>query len=78
MTNQYMLPPTQLLVVNARGHIRELYCPFRVQCIKPVLAIPLGAWVYVEAVRFSPVLRLQYCICGKWYAFDSFAIVIHF
>ena len=72
------LSDNSLLVVNSQGYIRELFCPFRVQCVVTVLTIPSGTWVYVEKVAVSTNVPLMYQILGNWYAFESFVIVIHF
>ena len=72
------LSHNSLLVINPKGHIREIYCPFRVQCIKPVITIPAGTWVYVEEIGVSTIGILLYRINGNWYSFECFAIVIYF
>lgn len=80
MTNSKIVPlsANSLLVVNPQGYIRELFCPFKVYCIGAVLTITAGTWVYVEQIDVSTNVPLMYLINGNWYAFESFAIVIHF
>ena len=72
------LSDKSLFVVNPQGYIRELFCPFKVQCIVAVLTIPVGAWVYVDKLTVSTNVPLLYQINGNWFAFESFVIVIHF
>jgi hypothetical protein len=80
MNNNSIVPLSayRLLVVNPKGYMRELFCPFRVQCVKPVDTIPAGTWLFVDKLATSTKARLLYRINGIWYAFESFAIVIHF
>ena len=72
------LSDKSLLVVNPQGYIRELFCPFKVQCIVAVLTIPVGTWVYVDKLTVSTNVPLMYQINGNWFVFESFVIVIHF
>jgi hypothetical protein len=69
-----------LLVVNPKGHIRELYCPIRVICIKPVGIFKAGTTVWVErvVVPYGKQHSLQYQIYGTLYLFECFAIQINF
>jgi len=67
-----------LLVVNPKGQMREIFCPFRVQCIKTVDYLCAGTWVYVDKLAAAPKARPLYRINGRWYACGSFAIIIHF
>ena len=69
-----------LLVVNPTGHIREIYCPFRVICIEPVGIFKAGTVVWVERVTFSPTheAKILYQIYGRLYVFECFVIQIQF
>ena len=78
MNNLPIRPPAEnhLLVVNHKGHLRELFCPFKVLCIITILSIPTGTWVYVDKV--SGTLRVTYEINDHWYSSESFVIIIEF
>ena len=67
-----------ILIINPRGHIRELYCPFRVQCILAIDKIVVGTWVWVDKVTYSVNVVLLYQIHGNLYIFKHFAIHISF
>ena len=69
-----------LLVVNPDGHLRVLFCPFRVICFKPVGTFKAGTTVWVEKVIMSPSKRgkIHYQIYGNLYLFEWFVIQIHF
>jgi len=73
--NEYIL-----LVVNPKGHIRELYCPIRVICIKPVGIFKAGTTVWVERVVafYGKQHSFKYQIYGTLYSFECFAIQINF
>jgi len=71
---------TALLVVNPKGHIRVLYCPFRVICIEPVGTFKAGITLWVERVTSTPRPKgqLLYQIYGTLYLFERFVIQINF
>ena len=78
MDNLPTRPPAEnnLLVVNQNGHLRELFCPFKVLCTKATLSIPSGTWVYVD--RVSGTISVTYEINDCWYLAESFVIIIAF
>lgn len=67
-----------LMVINPKGCLREIYCPFKVQCIKAINSIPENSWVFVEMISNFQGAELLYLINGRWYSFESFVIIIHF
>ena len=67
-----------ILVINSKGYIRELYCPFRVQCILAIDKIVVGTWVWVDKVTYSVNVVLLYHIHGNLYSFNHFAIHVNF
>ena len=67
-----------ILLVNSKGQIRRLYCPFKVQCIDPIDNIRFGIWVYVEEVKSSSKDQLLYLIHGQEYQHRHFCISIGF
>lgn len=70
--------PFIVLVVNSKGYMRQVYTPFRVQCIKPAGQIPVNAWVYVDGVVQHKTDRLLYMVGGKLYPYWCFRLQILF
>lgn len=68
--------PKSILVVNERGQIRQLFCPFKVQCIEAVENIPVHALLYVEAVFVHKKYVLLYWIHQKPYAYHYFRVLV--
>jgi hypothetical protein len=69
-----------IMLVNPRGHLRVLFCPFRAICIEPVGIFKPGTMVWVERVTYSPThkAKILYQIYGSLYVFECFVIQIHF
>lgn len=67
-----------MMVINQNGHIRKLYCPFRVLCIKSIAGIPRNTWCYVEKVNTDPKELILYGINGKQVPYNHFQIYIMF
>lgn len=69
-----------LLVVNPGGHLREIYCPFRVVVIQPVDIYKAGTTVWVERVVKPSGAKpsILYQVYGTLYLFECFVIQIHF
>jgi len=70
--------PFTVLVINAKGLMRQVYTPFRVQCIQPAGHIPVQAWVYVDGVWQDKTDRLLYLVGGKLYPYWCFRLQILF
>lgn len=68
----------RLLVINQAGHLRCLYAPFRVVCIKPVNDIKLDTQVLVEAVVGTVQGDILYIIFQQPVPHSFFQIVIKF
>lgn len=54
--------PKSLLVITDKGQLRQLFVPIRAQCIKAVDQIPVGSWVYVDAIFLHRKFLLLYWI----------------
>ncbi len=67
-----------ILVINPKGHIRQLFTPFRVYRTAEIAVPAKGAWVYVDEVQIDKTDRLLYLIGGKLYPYHLFEIRIHF
>lgn len=65
-------------VINTKGQIRRVYCPFIVKCIKTVDDIQENSMVYVDHVFKDPDDLLTYLIGGNLYPFAFFRITIKF
>jgi hypothetical protein len=70
--------PFTVLVINAKGYMRQVYTPFRVQTILPAGQIPVNAWVYVDGVWQDKKDRLLYLVGGKLYPYWCFRLQILF
>lgn len=67
-----------IVVINPRGKMRRLYCPFLVKCIHTIDEIQEKSSVYVDQVFKDPDDRLTYMIGGNLYAYSNFRISINF
>ena len=65
-------------VINTKGQIRRVYCPFIVKCMKTVDDIQENSMVYVDQVFKDPDDLLTYFIGGNLYPYSSFRIMINF
>ena len=65
-----------LLVVNAKGVIRTLHTPFRVQCIQAIDTIPLHASLYVEEVHAGERGKIYFTVFGRTYQHHCFQLLI--
>ena len=65
-------------VINTKGQIRRVYCPFIVKCMKTVDDIQENSVVYVGQVLKDPDDLLTYLIAGNLYPYSNFRIMIKF
>lgn len=65
-------------VINTKGQIRRVYCPFIVKCIKTIDDIQENSVVYVDQVLKDPDDLLTYLIGGNLYPYYNFRITINF
>lgn len=65
-------------VINTKGQIRRVYCPFIVKCMKTVDDIKENSVVYVDQVFYDPDDLLTYLIGGNLYTYSNFGISIKF
>lgn len=70
--------PFRILVINQHGKLRQIYAPFRVQCIHPSGKVPQNAWVFVDGVWDDGKGRLYYLVAGTLYPHSNFKLQIHF
>ena len=67
-----------ILVINAKGKIRQLFVPFRVYVVLPTEALKKGSSTYVEEVQEHKVYLLIYRIGNTWLPYYLFQININF
>jgi hypothetical protein len=68
--------PKCVLVVNDKGKMKQVFTPFKVQCIEEVDQIPFQSFVYVDAVLIHKKYVLLYFINQKPYPYHHFRIQI--
>ena len=78
VTIKAVLDPKSILVINRKGQLRKLYCPFRVISIKAVSNIPANSSCYVEMVVADKQELILYQIGDRLFAYSNFQIVISF
>lgn len=67
-----------LMLINAKGRLRRLYTPFRVQAIQPVGIIKTNRIVYVTAVIHDEHAKLLYRILNNWIPYHQFQLITHY
>lgn len=67
-----------LYLINKSGKLRQLFVPFKVQCITPVGNIKPESWVYVEQVTKHNQFRILYKVFDDWIPYNFFRIMIHY
>jgi hypothetical protein len=63
-----------LLVIDAKGKLRRIYCPFKVICLVNFPAITRGEKVSVDAVKLTVEIKEVYIIRGTAYYIAYFII----
>lgn len=65
-----------LQVIDEKGNIRRLYCPFKVICLVNFPAITKGEKVFVDAIKLTVEVREVYIIKGTAYYIAYFLITL--
>jgi len=65
-----------ILVIDQKGALRRIYCPFEAICIAVFPDINRGEKVAVEAVKITVTLKEVYIIKGKAYFIIFFRIIL--
>lgn len=80
MNNKYepkiVIDPFSLLVVNSKGELRRIYCPFLVKCIAPIDNLVLNQIYTVNMVRTEVTEYIHFSLCGKSYLHIRFEIYL--
>jgi len=67
-----------IYLINTSGKLRQLFVPFKVQCIKAAGNIKPQSWVYVEQVAQHHKYRIVYRVFDNWLPYSYFIIMIHY
>jgi len=65
-----------LLVIDGKGNLRRIYCPFKVICLVNFPDITKGQKVAVEAIKLTIEIREVYIIRGVAYHIAYFTITL--
>lgn len=78
MNNKYepriVIDPFSLLVVNPKGELRRIYCPFLVRCIIPIDDLILNQIYTVDMVSTDLSEHIFFSLRGKGYLYRRFEI----
>jgi hypothetical protein len=72
--NRYCFP-NSILVIDSKGRLRRLYCPFKVKVIKHIHYLRINDTVDVLAVKISSDLVLLYVVNQLAYPYYCFIIL---
>ena len=64
-----------MLVIDKRGNLRRIYCPFKVVCLV-TSEISQGEKVSVEAIKLTAEIKEVYIIKGTPYFIIYFKIIV--
>jgi len=67
-----------IYLINKSGKLRQLFVPFKVQCIKAAGNIKPDSWVYVEQVAKHHQFLILYKVFDDWIPYSYFRIMIHY
>lgn len=65
-------------VINTKGQIRRVYCPFMVKCTSHLHNIQVNSNVYVEEVSSDAKGQLYYRVGILFYKYNNFQIKVDF
>lgn len=69
-----VIDPFSLLVINVKGELRRIYCPFLARCMIPIDNLILYQSYVVDMVLTETSTQIVYVIKGKTYSHHSFLI----
>jgi hypothetical protein len=70
--------PKSILVINPKGNMRQLFCPFRVRVFSSDIPLSKNSYQFVTEVREYKASPLQYKIGHSWYDYQYFGFLITF
>ena len=65
-----------MLVIDKKGHLRRIYCPFKAVCLVTFPDIKQGEKVAVDAVKLTVEIKEVYIIKGTAYFIIYFSILL--
>lgn len=71
-----IIDPFSILVVNAKGELKRIYCPFLARCMIPKDELVLNKVYAVEMVKVEPIEDIFFIIKGKIYSHHRFVLVL--
>ena len=80
MANEFqpriIIDPFSLLVVNSRGELKRLHCPFLARCMIPDEGLIRNEVYVVEIVKAIISEEINFVISGKTYSHHRFQILM--
>lgn len=80
MNNKYepkiVIDPFSLLVVNPKGELKRIYCPFLVRCIIPIDKLIINQIYTVDMVKSEITEYIFFSLRGKSYLHTRFEILL--
>jgi hypothetical protein len=70
------ISPDSLLVIDKKGLLRRIYCPFKVICLVTFPEIKQGEKVHVDAVKLTVEVKEVFIIKGTAYYIIYFKIIL--
>jgi hypothetical protein len=70
------LDPFSIMVVNQKGELKRLYCPFVVICRREWEGILEGKQYRVDMVKLEPSNLILFVISGRTYSHSLFCIYL--
>lgn len=67
-----------LLIIDIKGKLKQLQCPFKVYAVKPMNGLPAYRTVQVDEVLACPLYRLQFVVNGQAYPYEIFRFLDDF
>ncbi|WP_435356582.1 hypothetical protein [Emticicia sp. SJ17W-69] len=71
-----IIDPFSILVVNARGELKRVYCPFLARCMIPRDDLVENQIYSVEMVKTEIAEEIFFIIRGKVYSHHRFVLVL--
>ena len=70
-----MVDSKSILVIDSRGKLRRIFCPFPVISLVRIYRFEKGQMLTVEAVKVTTELQDVFIIDGKAYLIQYFGII---
>lgn len=71
-----IIDPFSILVVNAKGELKRIHCPFLARCMIPIGRLELHRVYSVEMVKVEVTENIYFIIRGIEYSHHRFLIVL--